>query len=110
LRTEILSNSDQENDEESRNDNGAETLTNYEDVPDEDRVAIRRVVRRLLSSTRDDDIIYGQGKATIFAFLCNILEIDYTHIDLARKSAKRFLYDSILGFVGTMIPFLLFTN
>lgn len=112
LKMKVLSDSDQENDEDSEswNDDGGVPHADYENVPDEDRVVIKRLASRLLSSTRDDDTIYSQGKARIFALVCNILEIDYTHIDLARKSAKRFLYDSILGLVRTTNPFLLFTN
>lgn len=91
-------------------DDDARTTADYanEDVPEVDRVLIRRIVNRLLSSGADDTT-YSQGKARIFAILCNVLEIDYTHIDLARKSAKRFLYDSILGSVGT-ITLLIFTD
>ena len=99
LRTSILSNGfDQESDEESHD--GTEPHTAYGDIPDEDRVLTKRILSRFLSS-KDDDTIYSQGKARIFAFLCDVLEIDYTHIDLARKSAKRFLYDCILDVVGT---------
>ena len=103
LRTSILSNGfDQESDEESHD--GTEPHTAYGDIPDEDRVLTKRILSRFLSS-KDDDTIYSQGKARIFAFLCDVLEIDYTHIDLARKSAKRFLYDCILDVVGTATTF-----
>jgi hypothetical protein len=76
-------------------------------VSDEDHILIRCLVRRLLSApaSGDDNAIYSQGKARIFAVLCNVLEIDYTHVDLARKSAKRVLYDSILGLVGTEVHY-----
>ena len=107
LRSKILL-CDPDSENEDDDDTEIRTDYGYEDVPHEDRILIRRTTSWLLSTARDDTIIYGQGKARIFTFLCNVLEIDYTHIDLAHKSAKRFLYDSIVGLVRT--TFALFTD
>jgi hypothetical protein len=110
LKAKLLSNGSDKGDDEGSQDDHTEPHTDwgYEDVPDEDRVLTRRILNRLLSSEHDETI-YSQGKARIFALLCNVLEIDYTHVDLTRKSAKKILYDSILDFVGTYF-LLLFTD
>lgn len=59
-------------------------------------VVVLRIIRHFISDNLDDNKkAWKQGTVAVYAYLCDVLEIDRSAIDLKTKSAKQKLFDLV---------------
>lgn len=87
-------------------DDAAATEPDYPHaLPDQDGVDLSlatRIIRHLTSDTAESSRAkaFAQGTSLIFSYICDLLHVDHSKINMKHKSAKRDLFNAILTSVS----------
>ena len=76
-------------------------------LPVEEGIDLKRVIKVIELLTSSDhaeaEKAYGRATASIFAYICRVIGVDITEIDLQHRTAKKLLYEKILHEVSPCI-------